>query len=220
MAADSTSYNGAAYTFAAQSDDFGLVATATISPAANQTAPTTQVGFIVRKGDWQAKDILQDRFIPITNGQTEVWLVSGDANVYTSLQQATEATPHIINAYLENKKTIVASLSQSITLPFSTSNIVVNDQTNNAKFRIVSVDTAPTYSPVLVGDLQHLLGAQTDWNPADNATLLRKVNANLYQFTGILPAGTYHYKISLHHNWDSAKRSSRWRKNHVLLYPL
>jgi pullulanase len=204
VAADGTSYNGAAYTFAAPSDAFGLVATAAISPAANQTAPTTQIGFIVRKADWQAKDVPQDRFIPIINGQTEVWLVSGDANVYTSLQHATAATPHIINAYLENPKTIIASLSQSITLPFSNSNIVVNDQTNNAKFRIVSVDTAPTYSPVLVGDLQHLLGAQIDWNPADNATLLRKVNANLYQFTGILPAGTYHYKIALHRNWDGA----------------
>ncbi len=205
VAADGTSYGGTACAFAAQSDAFGLVATASISPGANQTAPTTQVGFIVRKGDdWQAKDVLQDRFIPISNGQAEAWLISGDTTVYTSLKEAAEATPHILNAYLESKKTIVASLSQPISLPFSTSNIIVNDKTNMTKFRVVSVDTAPLYSPVLVGDLQHLLGAQMDWNPADTATVLRKVNANLYQFTGILPAGIYNYKIALHKNWDNA----------------
>ena len=202
-AANSAGYSGAAYDFAAQPDDFGSVATVTIFPATDQTVPTTQVGFIVRKGDWQAKDVLQDRFIPITNGQAEAWLISGDANVYTSLK-ATEATPHIVNAYLESKKTIVASLSQAILLPFSTSNAVVTDRVSGQHFRVTAIDTAPTYSPVLVGDLQHLLGAQMDWDPVDDATLLQKVNANLYQFTGILPAGRYHYKIALNRDWDGA----------------
>lgn len=203
MAADGTSYSGAAYDFAPEADDFGLLATVILSPAPEQTTPISQIGFIVRKGNWQAKDVLQDRFIPITNGQAEAWLISGDTNVYTSLQ-ATEATPHIINAYHESPDSLVASFSHPITLPFSTGNVMVYDRTGDEKLRVVSVDTAPTYSPVLVGDLQHLLGAQTDWNPTDNATLLRKVNANLYQFTGILPAGTYSYKIALHRNWNGA----------------
>ncbi len=203
MAADGASYSGAAYNFAAQPDDFGLVATASIFPGADQTVPTTQVGFIVRKGEWQAKDVLQDRFISITNGQAEVWLISGDPNVYTSLK-ATETTPRIINAYLEDKKTIVASLSQAISLPFSTGMAVVTDRASNTHFRVVAIDTAPTYSPILVGDMQHLLGAQMDWDPADNATVLQKVNANLYQFTGILPAGKYNYKIAFNGDWGGA----------------
>ncbi|MBV9614887.1 MAG: hypothetical protein JO031_05435, partial [Ktedonobacteraceae bacterium] len=203
VATNGASYDGVAYNFALPPDEFGLVASASVSPGAGQALPTTQVGLIVRKGNWQAKDVPQDRFIPITNGQAEVWLISEDANVYTSLQAA-EATPHIVNAYLESKKTIVASLSQAISLPFSTSNAVVTDRTSGDQFRVVSIDTAPTYSPVLVGDLQHLLGAQTDWNPADNATLLHKVNGNLYQFTGILPAGNYNYKIALNRDWDNA----------------
>ncbi len=85
--------------------------------------------------------------------------------MYTSSLQATAATPHIVNAYLESKNTIVASLSQNITLPCSISNAIVTDMMSGEKLQIVAIDTAPTYSPVLVGDLQHLLGAQIDWNP-------------------------------------------------------
>ncbi|MBV9614543.1 MAG: type I pullulanase, partial [Ktedonobacteraceae bacterium] len=33
---------------------------------------------------------------------------------------------------------------------------------------------------------------------------LHKVNGNLYQFTGILPAGNYNYKIALNRDWDNA----------------
>jgi pullulanase len=122
--------------------------------------------------------------------------------VHTSSLQSTAATPHIVNAYLESKNTIVASLSQNITLPCSISNAMVTDMMSGEKLQIIAIDTASTYTPVLVGDLQHLLGTQYDWNPMEDATLLQKINNNLYQFTGILPAGTYHYKIAFNKNWD------------------
>ncbi len=122
--------------------------------------------------------------------------------MHTSSLQATAATPHIVNAYLESKNIIVASLSQNITLPCGISNATVTDMMSGEKLQILAVDTAPIYSPVLVGYLQHLLGAQYDWNPREDVTLLKKVNNNLYQFTGILPAGTYHYKIAFNKDWD------------------
>ena len=47
------------------------------------TAPAS-AGFIVRKGDWQAKDGDQDRTVSFTDANVqEVWLVSGDATVHT-----------------------------------------------------------------------------------------------------------------------------------------
>ena len=125
--------------------------------------------------------------------------------MYTSLNAIEAAKqPQIINAYLESEQTIVAFLSDPITLPFSTSGATVTDTTTGQRIRVTSVDTTQDCHAVLVGDLQHLLGARGDWNPADDATLLKKTHANLYQLTGTLPAGHYSYKIALDDDWDGA----------------
>ncbi len=127
--------------------------------------------------------------------------------MHTSSLQGTAATPHIVNAYLESKNTIVASLSQNITLPCSISNAMITDMMSGEKLEIIAVDTVPISFPALVGDLQHLLGAQHDWDPTENATLLQKINNNLYQIKGTLPAGTYHYKIAFNKDWDGVQPS-------------
>lgn len=46
---------------------------------------TARVGFIVRKGEWEAKDVDHDRFVQLNPaGVTEAWLISGDPTVYTN----------------------------------------------------------------------------------------------------------------------------------------
>lgn len=59
-------------------DDFGKVATYDVS------AGTTEVGFILKKGDWEDKDIETDRAIVLDSPNVEVWLKQGDEKVYTS----------------------------------------------------------------------------------------------------------------------------------------
>jgi hypothetical protein len=60
-------------------DDYGVKLTWTITDIA-----VTRVGFIVRTNSW-AKDPDGDRFIDLpAKGNVEVWLKSGDSNVYTS----------------------------------------------------------------------------------------------------------------------------------------
>jgi len=112
--------------------------------------------------------------------------------------------PRIVNAYLEGERTIHAQLSDSITLPFGTSGVTLTDTTTGQAMRVVSVDMPWNRRVVLVGDLQHLFGTQGDWNPRAEETRLKRVHANLYQFTGFLPAGHYKYKLAFDGDWDEA----------------
>ena len=55
---------------------------------------------------------------------------------------------------------------------------------------------------VLVGSLQDELGAASDWNPADGATLFQPAGNGKYVFTGKLAAGNYEFKIAIGGSWD------------------
>lgn len=50
-----------------------------------------EIGFIVRKGEWQAKDGDTDRFAPIKDGRAEVWVLQGEAQVFLSEDEAKQA---------------------------------------------------------------------------------------------------------------------------------
>lgn len=111
---------------------------------------------------------------------------------------------HVINAYLEDEKTIVVKLSSTLMLPFVASDVLVTNQTTGATLAIMNVDIVQTRQVVLVGDLQQALGARGDWNPTDTDTLMTRVNTNLYQFTGTLPVGTYNYKVAFDGTFDGS----------------
>ncbi|MFM7029643.1 MAG: type I pullulanase, partial [Micrococcales bacterium] len=85
---------GKAYTFGGTPDSFGQVANYTVTGSG-----TGDVGFIIRFGGdkWTAKDVGADRYISQWDGNNnaEIWLVEGDATIYTS--QPT-ITPTIISA--------------------------------------------------------------------------------------------------------------------------
>lgn len=142
--------------------------------------------------------------------------MEGASTVSASSGVAEIATQsHIVNAYLEDEKTIVVKLSATLTLPFATSDVIVANQTTGTTLTVIDVDIVQTRQVVLVGDLQRLLGAKGDWNPADEDTQMTRVNANLYQFTGFLPAGTYNYKVAFDGTFDNALPHT----NAVLIVP-
>lgn len=122
---------------------------------------------------------------------------------------------HVVNAYLEDEKTIVVKLSNTLTLPFAASNVLVTNQTSGTTIPVTNADIVEPRQVVLVGDLQEALGAKGDWNPTDVDTTMTRVNANLYQFTGSLPAGTYNYKVAFNGTFDGALPYS----NAVLIVP-
>ena len=63
-------------------DDFGKVVTVEI----NNMDKYENVGIIVRKGEWAAKDVTADRFIKEfgADGKTEIWLRQADPTIYYS----------------------------------------------------------------------------------------------------------------------------------------
>jgi pullulanase len=63
-----------------QDDEFGKVATVEI----DNMDKFQNIGIIVRKGEWLAKDISADRLITAigADGITEIWLRQGDPNIY------------------------------------------------------------------------------------------------------------------------------------------
>lgn len=197
-----TAGDGAAYTFDA-SDDFGPVATAHV-PGAD-----TQVGIIVRLNNWEQKDVSQDRFIDTPNGSAEVWLLQGDPTIYTSRDAAeaavaAQSVPKVVNAFLDSPTDIYAQLSVPGAVSGPDGGFTVKDTTSGQNLSVASVDRGTPLMAVLAGDLQPKLGAANAWDPADTATQLTKVNNDLYQLTGTLPAGSYEYKIALGGGWTKA----------------
>lgn len=128
---------GASYPFTAR-DDYGVVADAQV-PGSN-----TQVGIIVRLGDWKAKDVQQDRFVDTPSGKAEVWLIQGDPTIYTSLAAAQAAVaeaakPKLVNAYLDDATSAYVQLTRPITLAPGTNGVTVTDTTQKQDLALASV---------------------------------------------------------------------------------
>ncbi len=193
--------NGSSYDFTG-SDNYGKVA------QANIPGNPSQVGLIVKKGNWEAKDIDSDRYIDLSKGH-EVWLVQGIDKVFYS-QSAAEhaANPSVSNAYLDSAKQVLVKLNQKMTLTSDGSGFKVTDQTTNKTIPVSSVEDANSVTAVLVGDLQKQLGASGNWSPSDHTTQLQKINSNLYQFSADLSEGTYQYKVALNDGWNEAYPSN------------
>lgn len=196
---------GAGYAFTGQ-DSYGVYADAFV-PGNN-----TQVGFIVREGgdSWTAKDVSQDRFINVTNGRAEVWLVEGNPNVYSSQSAALAAAqPSVSNAFLDGANTALIKLNSPVNIAGSSANFSVLDKTSGQMIPVTGVQDGHTAgTAVLVGDLQTALGGNSNWSPSDNTTRMTEVSPGLFQYTGNLPAGSYLYKVALNGTWDQSYPSS------------
>ena len=74
-------HDGQALPFTGE-DAFGVYATLPLPDA------PPQVNFIVRRGEWQDKDVSHDRSVPVDDHRiAEAWLISGDPTVYTAPDQ-------------------------------------------------------------------------------------------------------------------------------------
>jgi len=59
-----------------EEDEYGKTA------LVRKTFEKTRFGFLVRKGNWVEKDIDADRFFETAEGKAEIWLKSGDPEIY------------------------------------------------------------------------------------------------------------------------------------------
>jgi len=70
--------------------------------------------FIIRKGDWEAKDVDHDRGVELEDdGVTEVWLVSEDPTIYTRPRQL-DFSVRVKAAFLDRSDLIRVTLTQPI----------------------------------------------------------------------------------------------------------
>ncbi|MBQ3572398.1 MAG: type I pullulanase [Clostridia bacterium] len=111
--------DGAGLAFSS-SDDFGKIAT--IEVPAN-----SKIGFIVRKGNWAEKDISADRFIQIGNTDKEVWLIQGDAVIYTALKDA-DISPKFLSASFKNATTVTAKVTAPVTAENNTFTLISGEE--------------------------------------------------------------------------------------------
>lgn len=99
---------GNAYEFV--EEDGEMVATKTVSPAA------TEVGYIVRLGEWEAKDVGEDQFIDVSkyiSGTVHMYVKSGEKGCEIVLgEDAKEGTKVVSAVYSE--KTVVVKTSAAL----------------------------------------------------------------------------------------------------------
>jgi pullulanase len=106
--------DGANYVFNGE-DGFGKVYTHTLSgsPLAN----STRIGFLVRDSDWN-KDVAQDRFIDMTNpnseGQVHVYLIQDNPVVFYNLEDA-DISHKVLTAAFKDDNTIGFSFTKTVT---------------------------------------------------------------------------------------------------------
>jgi pullulanase len=81
-------------------DAFGRYAIIPIADASKR------VGFIIRKGNWEAKDFDQDRFISVERGKiSEIWIRSGEEAIYTDPTRI-DTTLRVERAFLDSPTSI------------------------------------------------------------------------------------------------------------------
>ncbi len=103
---------GREYAFAG-SDAFGSYAIVPLRRRDLLAPP--RVGFIVRKGNWEAKDVDQDRFVPIADGAavTEIWVRQG-VEAWSSEPTAVTAQLEVSGAFLDAADRITLTVNTEL----------------------------------------------------------------------------------------------------------
>ncbi|KLO23873.1 type I pullulanase [Marinitoga sp. 1155] len=105
------SLEGHAYKFTGK-DNFGPYAIIVLDKK------YTELGYIIRLNEWQAKDVAKDRFVKIPeSGVAEIWVVTSVEKPYLNPNNI-DISPRILNAIMDSKKEIKVIL----TTPFDTKN--------------------------------------------------------------------------------------------------
>lgn len=99
---------GLAYSFE-EEDDYGKIFKVNLKDLNG----ATQLGIIMRKGDWEAKDIDQDRFIDLSkavDGQLHVYLLEGDSTIYYN-EADVDLTPRLASATFKSLNKVMLTTS-------------------------------------------------------------------------------------------------------------
>ena len=77
-------------------------------------ATPARAGFLIRRGNWEAKDFDQDRFVALEKGRvTEIWTTSGDG-AFTTDPSKVDLSLKVGDAFLDGPATITLALSRPL----------------------------------------------------------------------------------------------------------
>ncbi|SHJ84450.1 pullulanase [Anaerobranca californiensis DSM 14826] len=96
-----------------------------------------RLGFIVRRGNWSAKDVDRDRFVDVVDGKAEIWLLQSDPNIYFS-QDEVNKNPRIVSAYMDGKDEIIVSLTHQHKLTDGDNGFVIKGE--NKEYNVKKVE--------------------------------------------------------------------------------
>lgn len=85
----------------------------------DQVNEGTQIGFLIRKGNWEEKDVAEDRFLDVSqikDGRLQVWLWQGDETVYYDQE---EAGIRIMDACLDSETEVTFQVYAQSDEPFT-----------------------------------------------------------------------------------------------------
>jgi pullulanase len=201
--------DGAAYKFSAD-DEWGKVATIDIA------GKHTQFGFIVRKGDWEAKDGDEDRFAELAaNGVGEVWVLQGIKEVAANLNDAKKLAAANIKApaapaFLDASDRIrvfvddavdAKTIASKIKLTWNNTALAVKEVKAAGPAISANQDSIDPKKVALPGTIQAALGGN-EWNPNGDITRMTEVSANIFEFVAAFPKGQYEFKVARGGSWD------------------
>ncbi|MCD4714906.1 MAG: type I pullulanase [Clostridiales bacterium] len=122
--------NGTAYEFS-EEDEFGKVARVMLEDIAD----IEEIGFIVRKGEWEAKDVDSDRFVPTSQideeGNLEFYLIQGSESIYFD-ENEIDLSPKFLAASFIDEKTLKLTSSKPIEVAQMRTDFSIADQEGNA----------------------------------------------------------------------------------------
>jgi pullulanase len=200
--------DGASYVFADQ-DEFGKVAVIDVP------GKHTELGFIVRLGDWESREIGSDRSVNIKDGKAEIWVFQGRKEIEQSrtaadayLAQA--APPRGLPAFLDSADTIRAFM-ETPTIPSSVNGkIVVTIGGKPIQIKAITAggppassvpsDTTDPSKVVVAGTIQGALGG-TEWNPNGDISRMIEISSGVFEFVAKFPKGSFEYKIAKGGSW-------------------
>jgi len=131
-------------------DDWGAVATIDLSASNPHLAGLTKIGIILRRGDWDIRDLNNDRYIDIPttalNGEVHVYFVQGDQRIGYSPTDPNgpDKTDKILNTYFSTVNTVRFFLTR--TVPSSEVTLKVNDVLTPATVNITGTSGTMTLS--------------------------------------------------------------------------
>lgn len=72
-------------------------------------------GLLIRKGNWESKDVSHDRYITVNKGVTEIYVIEGDDQIYLNKEQA-DRHSKILGAFQDTPDSIWVNLTNPLTL--------------------------------------------------------------------------------------------------------